>query len=94
VDCLPVGDVPQPGSHDVIGDRAYAGAPEPVALLARAAMTGLMEGGVLPVVKHVPGHGRAHADSHLSLPVVDTPREALARSTSCPSPRSPTRPWR
>jgi beta-N-acetylhexosaminidase len=50
-----------------------------VALLARAAMAGLMEGGVLPVVKHVPGHGRAHADSHLSLPVVDTAREDLAR---------------
>jgi beta-N-acetylhexosaminidase len=79
VDCLPLCDVPQPGSHDIIGDRAYSEAPEPVALLARAAMTGLMEGGVLPVVKHVPGHGRAHADSHLSLPVVDTPREDLAR---------------
>lgn len=84
VDCLPVGDVPQPGSHDVIGDRAYAGEPEPVALLARAAMAGLMEGGVLPVVKHVPGHGRAHADSHLSLPVVDTPRADLARTDFLP----------
>jgi len=79
VDCLPLCDVPQPGSHDIIGDRAYAAEPEPVALLARAAMAGLMEGGVLPVVKHVPGHGRAHADSHLSLPVVNTPREDLAR---------------
>lgn len=79
VDCLPLCDVPQPGSHDIIGDRAYAEAPEPVALLARAVMAGLMEGGVLPVVKHVPGHGRAHADSHLSLPIVDTPRDDLAR---------------
>jgi beta-N-acetylhexosaminidase len=79
VDCLPVCDVPQPGSHDIIGDRAYAEAPEPVALLARAAITGLMDGGVLPVIKHVPGHGRAHVDSHLSLPVVDTSREDLAR---------------
>jgi beta-N-acetylhexosaminidase len=79
VDCLPLCDVPQTGSHDIIGDRAYSEAPEPVALLARAAMAGLMEGGVLPVVKHVPGHGRAHADSHLSLPVVDTAREDLAR---------------
>ena len=84
VDCLPVGDVPQPGSHDIIGDRAYAGAPEPVALLARAAMTGLMEGGVLPVVKHVPGHGRARADSHLSLPVVDTPRDELGSTDFVP----------
>lgn len=79
VDCLPVGDVPQPGSHDVIGDRAYGREPEPVALLARAAMTGLAEGGLLPVLKHVPGHGRAHADSHFDLPVVDAPREDLAR---------------
>lgn len=79
VDCLPLADVPQPGSHDVIGDRAYALGPEPVSLLARAIMMGLMDGGVLPVVKHVPGHGRAHADSHLSLPVVDTPRKDLAR---------------
>jgi beta-N-acetylhexosaminidase len=79
VDCLPLCDVPQPGSHDIIGDRAYAEAPESVALLARAAMAGLMEGGVLPVVKHVPGHGRAHADSHLSLPVVGAAREDLAR---------------
>lgn len=79
VDCLPLCDVPQPGSHDIIGDRAYSEAPEPVALLARAAMAGLMEGGVLPIVKHVPGHGRARADSHLSLPVVDTPREDLTR---------------
>lgn len=84
VDCLPVGDVPQPGSHDIIGDRAYAAAPERVALLARAAMAGLMEGGVLPVVKHVPGHGRARADSHLSLPVVDTPRAELARTDFVP----------
>jgi beta-N-acetylhexosaminidase len=84
VDCLPVVDVPQPGSHDVIGDRAYASQPEPVALLARAAMVGLMEGGVLPVVKHIPGHGRAHADSHLSLPIIDTPREDLVRSDFLP----------
>jgi beta-N-acetylhexosaminidase len=84
VDCLPVGDVPQPGSHDIIGDRAYASAPEAVALLARAAMAGLMEGGVLPVIKHIPGHGRAHADSHLSLPVVDASHEHLARSDFLP----------
>jgi len=84
VDCLPVGDVPQPGSHDIIGDRAYGAEPEPVALLARAAMAGLMDGGVLPVIKHVPGHGRARADSHLSLPVVDTPHTQLARTDFVP----------
>jgi beta-N-acetylhexosaminidase len=70
-DCLPVVDVPVPGAHDVIGDRAYAQDPETVAVLGRAAAEGLMAGGVLPVMKHVPGHGRAGVDSHLSLPVVD-----------------------
>jgi beta-N-acetylhexosaminidase len=77
VDCLPVADVPQPGSHDIIGDRAYHTRPEAAALLARAAMEGLMAAGVLPVVKHIPGHGRATADSHHALPVVDTPTAEL-----------------
>ncbi len=71
VDCVPVLDVPQPGSHDVIGDRAYATEPASVSILARAAVAGLMDGGVLPVVKHIPGHGRARSDSHLELPVVE-----------------------
>jgi beta-N-acetylhexosaminidase len=77
VDCLPVLDVPIEGSHDIIGDRAYARDPEKVAVLGRAAAEGLMAGGVLPVIKHMPGHGRAFADSHLALPVVETPRAAL-----------------
>jgi beta-N-acetylhexosaminidase len=71
VDCMPVLDVPVPGAHGVIGDRAYAQTAEEVAVLARAAAEGLLAGGVLPVVKHVPGHGRARADSHEALPVVD-----------------------
>lgn len=79
VDCLPVLDVPQPGSHDVIGDRAYTKDPASVAILARSAVTGLMDGGVLPVIKHIPGHGRAAADSHHELPVVDTPLETLCK---------------
>jgi beta-N-acetylhexosaminidase len=77
VDCLPVLDVPVPGAHDVIGDRAYGTDPETVAVLGRAAAEGLLAGGVLPVIKHIPGHGRAFADSHLSLPVVDAPAEEL-----------------
>lgn len=77
IDCLPVLDVPAPGSHSVIGDRAYAPEPDPVARLGRAAADGLLAGGVLPVVKHVPGHGRACADSHLELPVVNAPLDAL-----------------
>jgi beta-N-acetylhexosaminidase len=73
VDCLPVLDVPQAGAHDVIGDRAYAATPDRVAELGRAACEGLIEGGVLPVIKHLPGHGRAGVDSHMNLPVVDAP---------------------
>ena len=79
VDCAPVLDVPQPGAHDIIGDRAYGTRPQAVATLGRAACEGLLAGGVLPVVKHIPGHGRAGADSHASLPVVDTPYDDLLR---------------
>src|SRR5689334_22107646 len=77
VDCLPVADVPVPGSDAVIGDRAYGATPDKVAALAGAAAEGLAEGGVLPVLKHLPGHGRATADSHLRLPVVGTDRATL-----------------
>jgi len=84
VDCLPVLDVPVPGAHDVIGDRAYGITPAPVATLGRAAALGLLEGGVLPVIKHIPGHGRAGVDSHLSLPVVETPLDQLRVSDFAP----------
>ena len=84
VDCLPVLDVPQPGSHDIIGDRAYATSAESVAVLARSAIAGALSGGVLPVIKHIPGHGRAKADSHLSLPVVQASREELSRTDFLP----------
>ena len=77
VDCLPVLDVPTRGAHDVIGDRAYGEDPETVTDLGGGAAEGLMAGGVLPVVKHIPGHGRAGADSHLALPRVDASIEAL-----------------
>lgn len=70
VDCLPVLDVPAPGSHNIIGDRAYGDEPSIIADLGRAAAEGLMAGGVLPVVKHMPGHGRATVDSHENLPRV------------------------
>ncbi len=69
-DCLPVLDVPQPGANDVIGSRAYSARIEQVMALARAHTAGLMDGGVLPVMKHIPGHGRSEVDSHLALPVV------------------------
>jgi beta-N-acetylhexosaminidase len=77
VDCVPVLDVPVPGAHDVIGDRAYGTTPHEVAVLGRAAAEGLIAGGVLPVIKHMPGHGRAGVDSHLNLPVVETAYEDL-----------------
>jgi beta-N-acetylhexosaminidase len=70
VDCLPLADVPVRGASQVIGDRAYGETPDQVATLAAAVAEGLEDGGVLPVLKHIPGHGRANADSHLSLPVV------------------------
>ena len=80
VDCLPVLDVPQPGAHDIIGDRAFAGDPATIIALGRAQIEGLMDGGVLPVMKHIPGHGRAGADSHLALPRVSAAAEELSAS--------------
>jgi len=70
VDCAPVLDTPVPGAHDIIGDRAYGRDPATVAMLGRAAAEGLLAGGVLPVIKHMPGHGRAFADTHKELPTV------------------------
>ncbi len=78
VDCLPVLDIPAPGAHDVIGDRAFASDPTTVIELGRAVIQGLMDGGVLPVMKHVPGHGRAGADTHLQLPHVTASAEELS----------------
>jgi beta-N-acetylhexosaminidase len=80
VDCLPVADIPARGANAVIGDRAYGCTPEQVAALGGAVAAGLMAGGVLPVLKHIPGHGRAKADSHERLPVVKTAREELELS--------------
>ncbi|CAN7245500.1 beta-N-acetylhexosaminidase [Phenylobacterium sp. LjRoot225] len=77
VDCVPVLDVPDPQGHEIIGDRAYGQTPDEVAYLGRAAAEGLIAGGVLPVIKHIPGHGRAKADSHLELPVVDASYDEL-----------------
>jgi beta-N-acetylhexosaminidase len=77
VDCLPLGDVPIAGADAVIGDRAYGTRPDRVAAIARAVTDGLHQGGVLPILKHIPGHGRATADTHFRLPVVDTPKIEL-----------------
>ncbi len=80
VDCLPLADVPVAGADNVIGNRAYGTGPAKVAAIARAVTEGLEQGGVLPVLKHIPGHGRATADSHFRLPTVDTPRSELERT--------------
>ncbi len=71
VDCAPVLDVPVPGAHDIIGDRAFSTDTDAVIALGRAQSDGLLAGGVLPVAKHIPGHGRALADSHMALPIVE-----------------------
>ncbi len=78
VDCLPVLDVPVEGADAVIGDRAFAFDPATIIDLGRAQIEGLLEGGVLPIMKHIPGHGRATADSHLALPRVATGAEELS----------------
>jgi beta-N-acetylhexosaminidase len=80
VDCLPLADVPVAGADAVIGNRAYGTEPAKVAAIARAVAEGLEQGGVLPVLKHIPGHGRAAADSHFRLPTVDTSKEELERT--------------
>jgi beta-N-acetylhexosaminidase len=77
VDCLPIADVPVAGGDEIIGDRAYGSEPGKVAAIAKAIAEGLQLGGVLPVLKHLPGHGRATADSHHRLPVVDADRATL-----------------
>jgi beta-N-acetylhexosaminidase len=77
VNTMPVLDVPQQGAHEIIGDRAYSTDPDIVIALGRAVMEGCLAGGVLPVIKHVPGHGRAKADSHLALPRIDVPAAEL-----------------
>jgi beta-N-acetylhexosaminidase len=79
VDCAPVLDVPEPGAHDIIGDRAYGEGPDEVATLGRAFAEGLIAGGVLPIIKHIPGHGRSKSDSHEHLPVVEASLEVLER---------------
>jgi beta-N-acetylhexosaminidase len=80
VDCLPLADVPVAGADAVIGNRAYGTEPAKVAAIARAVTEGLEQGGILPVLKHIPGHGRATADTHFRLPVVDTARAELERT--------------
>jgi beta-N-acetylhexosaminidase len=93
VDCLPVLDLPVPGADPVIGERAYGSEPGRVARLGRAVCEGLLEGGVLPVIKHIPGHGRARVDSHDACPVVETGRNELRRTDFAPFRALSGTPW-
>lgn len=77
VDCTPVLDLPVEDADPIISDRAYSAHPEMAGVLGRAMCRGFLAGGVLPIIKHIPGHGRATVDSHKALPVVDTPFDIL-----------------
>jgi beta-N-acetylhexosaminidase len=83
-DCAPMADVLAPECHAIIGDRAFGDDAQTVSMLARAQAGGLMDGGILPVLKHIPGHGRATCDSHEDLPVVSASLAALEASDFIP----------
>lgn len=93
VDCAPVLDVLHPGAHDVIGDRAPGTSADIVMMVGGAFADGLLEGGVLPVIKHIPGHGRATVDSHHTLPVVRTSVSELASTDFSPFRALSDLPW-
>tara|TARA_R110002110_G_scaffold3305_11_gene16898 strand:+ start:1978 stop:3003 length:1026 start_codon:yes stop_codon:yes gene_type:complete len=93
VDCAPVCDVPVPGAHDIIGDRAYHMDPDIIATLADEVCEGLAMAGIMPVIKHIPGHGRAMADSHLDLPTVGAEPEMLETTDFLPFRRLNGAPW-
>ena len=82
-DCAPVLDLPAEGADPIIGDRAFGTEPADIAALGRAALEGMAEGGVAGVIKHIPGHGRADADSHLALPRVKVGKQALSLDFAC-----------
>lgn len=82
--CAPVLDVPVPGAHDIIGDRAYGTDWRQIAAIGWAVAEGYIAGGVVPVIKHIPGHGRSLADSHLELPIVTASRSELEASDFAP----------
>lgn len=84
VNAAPVLDLPVEGAHDIIGDRAYGTEPQGIITLGRAVAEAYLQGGVIPVIKHVPGHGRARSDSHKQLPAIDASLETLSESDFLP----------
>jgi beta-N-acetylhexosaminidase len=93
VDCLPVLDLAVAGAAAVIGDRAYGGEPQRIIRLGHAVCRGLIAGGVLPVLKHIPGHGRAQVDSHFACPRVEAPRAEMSRTDFAPFRALAGMPW-
>jgi beta-N-acetylhexosaminidase len=93
VDCAPLLDVPVAGADPVIGDRAFSSDPEQVSLMADAFVEGMKVAGVTPIIKHIPGHGRAMVDSHKELPTVDVPLAELDRTDFVPFRHLATAPW-
>lgn len=93
VDCTPVLDLFVPGMSDVIGDRAFGQEPEQIIMLAREVCRGMMDSGVMPIIKHIPGHGRTKVDSHLELPVVDASLDILRTTDFVPFKELAHIPW-
>ena len=93
VDCLPLLDLRLPEGHEVIGDRSFGSDPEIVIALGRAVCESFLDAGVMPIIKHIPGHGRAVVDSHKELPRVDTPRETLEATDFLPFRALADAPW-
>ncbi len=83
-DCAPALDLPQPGAHPIIGERGFSQDPDVITQLGGAAMDGLESGGVIATIKHIPGHGRALADSHLELPRIDAPHDVMTETDFVP----------
>ena len=93
VNCTPVLDLPQPNADPIIGDRAFGKTPEKVVRLAEMVCRGMLDGAIAPVIKHIPGHGRALVDSHEALPVVEAKREELENHDFAPFEALNMMPW-